>query len=180
MIIHASRDPLTLPGADLSAEDCLKVSVPLMGTPGAGLHGTSRHAFDKTTQNIRCLVAAGVHISVQTTVVSGSESVVDWALGFCREEGVRQLNILPFIPRGNGYDRRANFEATLEARKSLHELIRAQRKTLNGRLNIKWLDFNSGSVPVVEADGRFGSRARARPRIESSAGSRQHFPSSHQ
>ena len=113
-----------------------------------------RNAFDAATQNLRRLVAAGIRTTVQTTVVRGEEGVVDWAVKFCCDEGVRRLNILPFIPRGDGYGRRSEFGLTSLARQSLHEGIRKHRKVLSGRLDIKWLDFNSSAVPVIEADGR--------------------------
>lgn len=113
-----------------------------------------RDAFDSAVGNLRRLVAAGIRTSVQTTVVSGQEWVVDWAVRFCCQNGVRRLNILPFIPRGSGYQRRAEFELTPNERKALQQTIRDRRKALAGRLDIKWLDFNSGLVPVVEADGR--------------------------
>jgi MoaA/NifB/PqqE/SkfB family radical SAM enzyme len=113
-----------------------------------------RNAFDAATKNLRRLVAAGVRTSVQTTVVSGGEWVVRWMIDFCRAAGVPQLNILPFIPRGDGYRRRDEFELSSTERRSLRELVRRQRIALSGRLDIKWLDFNSGVVPVVEADGR--------------------------
>jgi MoaA/NifB/PqqE/SkfB family radical SAM enzyme len=112
-----------------------------------------RNAFDKTTQNIRRLTGAGIHTSIQTTLVSGGESVVDWVVKFCRDEGVSHLNFLPFIPRGSGFVRRAEFELASDARRFLYELVRNRRKRLGGYLDIKWLDFNSGVVPVVEADG---------------------------
>ena len=110
-------------------------------------------AFDSTTQNIRRLIAVGVRTWVQTTIVSGGEWVVDWAVKFCCEEGVRGLNILRFIPRGNGYGRRSEFELTFSARNSLQQLIRERRKAVSGRLFIRWLDFNCSPVPVVETDG---------------------------
>ena len=125
------------------------------------LHGDREHhdrmvgrkAFDRTTENLRRLLAAGVPTSVQTTVVSGGEWVVAWVVAFCREVGVRRLSILPFIPRGDGNARRAEYELTMDQRQSLRRLVSEKRKALSGRLDIRWLDFTAGLVPVIEADG---------------------------
>lgn len=125
------------------------------------LHGDREHhdrmvgrpAFDRTTQNLRRLLAAGVPTSVQTTVVRGNEWAVEWVAAFCREVGVRRLNILPFIPRGDGNIRREEYELTIGQRQSLHRLVSQKRKDLSGRLDIHWLDFTARPVPVVDADG---------------------------
>jgi MoaA/NifB/PqqE/SkfB family radical SAM enzyme len=126
------------------------------------LHGDREHhdkmvgrkAFDQATQNLRRLRAAGVPTSVQTTVVRGSEWVVEWAIAFCREVGVRRLSILPFIPRGDGNIRREEYELTIGQRQSLRSLVSQKRKELSGRLEIRWLDFTASPVPVVDADGK--------------------------
>jgi MoaA/NifB/PqqE/SkfB family radical SAM enzyme len=126
------------------------------------LHGDQEHhdkmlgrkAFDSTTENIRRLLAAGVPTSIQTTVVAGGEWVVDWVAAFCRKVGARRLSIMPFIPRGNGYLRRGEYELTLSQRRSLRELVKQKRKALCGRLDVRWLDFTARPVLVAEADGR--------------------------
>ena len=126
------------------------------------LHGDREHhdrmvgrlAFDRTTSNLRRLVAAGVHTSVQTTVIANQGRVVDWVAEFCLQNRVRQLSILPFIPRGAGKDRRSEFEMTPAARAGLREFVARKRRELSGRLDVRWLDFTAQPVPVVEADGR--------------------------
>jgi len=126
------------------------------------LHGDRKHhddivgreAFDHTTGNLRRLVAARVSTSVQTTVVAGGAWVVDWVAGFCLEAGVRRLSILPFIPRGSGYDRRAEYELSEFERRALHEHVTKKRRELNGRLDVRWLDFTAQPLHVVEPDGR--------------------------
>jgi len=110
-------------------------------------------AFERTTDNLRRLVACGVRASVQTTVVAGGEWVVEWVAAFCLTVGVRRLSILPFIPRGSGYERRDEYGLTINERGRLHDLVRRTRKALNGRLDVRWLDFTARPVPVVEADG---------------------------
>ena len=125
------------------------------------LHGNQEHhdkmvgrkAFHATTGNLRRLLASGVSASVQTTVVSGGEWVLEWIADFCRTIGVRQLNILPFIPRGSGYLRRSEYELSTRERHALHDLVRRKRKALAGNLEIKWLDFTARPVMVAEADG---------------------------
>lgn len=126
------------------------------------LHGDRAHhdelvgrtAFDETTRNIRRLVAAGVFTSVQTTVVAGGAWVVDWVSGFCLESRVRRLSILPFIPRGSGYERRGEYGLSSSERRALREHVKKQRRALNGRLDLRWLDFNTRPIHVVEPDGR--------------------------
>ena len=61
-------------------------------------------SFEHTQRNIRRLVMAGVQTSIQTTVIADAEWVVDWVAEFCLEVGIRRLSILPFIPRGSGFD----------------------------------------------------------------------------
>ena len=126
------------------------------------LHGDREHhnkmvgcdAFDKTTENLRRLVTSGVRTSVQTTVVANAEWVVDWMTTFCSRIGVKRLSILPFIPRGNGRERREEYELTTSARERLHELVRKKRRALSGRrLEVRWLDFTARPVLAVEPDG---------------------------
>jgi len=112
-----------------------------------------RKAFDQTTENLRRMLAAGVAASVQTTVVSGGEWVVEWVAAFCREVGVRRLSILPFIPRGAGNVRREEYELTTSQRQSLRRLVNEKRTAFSGRLDVRWLDFTARPVPVVDADG---------------------------
>ncbi len=111
-------------------------------------------AFDTTTDNLRGLLAPGVSTSVQTTVVQGGAWVVDWLIDFCLESGVRRLSILPFLPRGNGRGRRDHYGLSTAQRRSLHDLVRARRRALNGRLDLRWLDLSARPVHVVEVDGR--------------------------
>lgn len=126
------------------------------------LHGDREHhdmvvgcsAFSSTTETLRRLLASGVPTSVQTTVVSGGQWVLEWVADFCLKTGIRQLSILPFIPRGAGYLRRGKYELSCKERHSLHEMVRRKRKALAGLLEIKWLDFTARPVMVAEADGR--------------------------
>lgn len=126
------------------------------------LHGDEAHhdtivgckAFSSTTRNLRRLLAANVPTSVQTTVVSGGDWVIDWVADFCRSCGVRTLSILPFIPRGNGYHQREQYELSDADRSRLHELVRRKRKALAGILDIRWLDFATRPVVVAEANGK--------------------------
>jgi MoaA/NifB/PqqE/SkfB family radical SAM enzyme len=112
-----------------------------------------RPGFDQATATIERLIGARVPVSVQTTVVADGEWVVDWMAAFCRGAGVRRLSILPFIPRGSGGARRSEYELTDAERSALRALVARKRKALSGRLEIRWLDFSSQPVPVVEADG---------------------------
>jgi MoaA/NifB/PqqE/SkfB family radical SAM enzyme len=113
----------------------------------------ARDAFDPAAVNLRRLLDAAVPVTVQTTVVAGAEWVVEWMIAFCRDLGVRRLSILPFIPRGSGAARSAEYELSFAARQSLRDLVARRRKALTGRLDIRWLDFTARPVPVVEADG---------------------------
>lgn len=139
--------------------------VPLLRTTGThvkvSLHGDREHhntivgvdAFDHATGNLGRLIAAGVPTSVQTTVIAGGTWVVEWMIGFCLEHRVRRLSILPFIPRGNGFDRRDEFELRQSQRRELHELVTTKRRAHSGRLDIRWLDFTARPVHVVEPGG---------------------------
>lgn len=126
------------------------------------LHGDQVHhdrilgcmAFGSATENLRKLLAADVPVSVQTTVVSGNEWVIEWVADYCHSVGVRTLSVLPFIPRGNGYYHREQYELSDADRCRLHELVRRKRKALAGVLDIRWLDFTNRPVMVAEANGR--------------------------
>lgn len=125
------------------------------------LHGDQDHhdalvgvkAFDLTTRNLRRLIAAGIPTSVQTTVVAGGTWVVDWVAGFCLESGVRRLSILPFIPRGSGLSRRSEYGLSSSQRRELRDLVTRKRRALNGRLDLRLLDFTARPIHVVETDG---------------------------
>ena len=126
------------------------------------LHGDRVHhdamvglmAFDHTTRNLGRLIAAGIRTSIQTTVVASAPEVVEWVSEFCLNNKVRRLSILPFIPRGNGLDRRVEYELSSTQRSSLRELVAQKRRALSGRLDLRWLDFTAQPIHVVEADGR--------------------------
>ena len=126
------------------------------------LHGAKQHhdaivgraAFDLTTLRLRRLLAAGIPAAVQTTVVAGGQWVLDWVAEFCLDARVRQLSILPFIPRGSGYRTQGEYGLTPAQRAQLRESVRRKRRALNGRLDVRWLDFSSRPLHVVEADGR--------------------------
>lgn len=113
-----------------------------------------REAFDPATRHLRALLAAGIPTGIQTTVVAGGEWVLDWMADYCLAEGVPQWCVLPFIPRGSGYRTQGEYGLTSAQRTRLRERVRHLRHTLRGRLDIRWLDFSTQPLPVVEADGR--------------------------
>lgn len=113
-----------------------------------------RDAFDRTTDNLRRLLAAGVSVSVQTTLVAGSADTPAWMAGFCLALGVRRLSFLPFLPRGSGLARRADYGLSPAERRALREQVAQQRRALSGRLDVRWLDFSARPIHVVEPDGR--------------------------
>jgi MoaA/NifB/PqqE/SkfB family radical SAM enzyme len=157
---HNGKSRLTTNGIAISNELVAVLRARRTGVK-VSLHGDREHhnkmvgceGFDRTTGNLRRLVTSGVPTSVQTTVVAGGEWVVGWVAAFCRKVGVRRLSILPFIPRGSGNDRREEYELTTRERGQLRDLVRRERRRLNGQLDLRWLDFTAEPVPVVEADG---------------------------
>ena len=126
------------------------------------LHGDRSHhdkmvgraAFERTMENLRRLLAAGVSTSVQTTVVAGNGWVVNSVVQLCLTLGVRRLSILPFIPRGSGFGRRAEFGLSSTERDELRRDVKNKRRSLSGRLDLRWLDFTARPTYVVEADGQ--------------------------
>lgn len=126
------------------------------------LHGDQAHhdaivgrpAFDLANAHLREMLAARVPTTVQTTLVAGGEWVLDWMADHCLALGVRRLSILPFIPRGSGVQTEVRFGLTPAQRSQLRERVRRKRLALLGRLDVRWLDFASQALPVVEADGR--------------------------
>jgi MoaA/NifB/PqqE/SkfB family radical SAM enzyme len=125
------------------------------------LHGDRSHhnnmvgvrSFDHTQRNIRRLVDAGVRTSIQTTVVADADWVVDWVADYCLEVGIRRLSVLPFIPRGRGDSCKSEFALSPQQRRRLRDHVKNQRRQLIGRVDVRWLDFTSRPIHVVEADG---------------------------
>ena len=165
LIAHATRrdakTKLTTNGIAISDEAVAalrradtRVKVSLHGDRGHHDRIVGRQAFDRTTYNLRRLLAAGIHTSIQTTVVAGHGWVIYWVAEFCLHNNVRQLSILPFIPRGSGKDRRDDYELMSVERAALRENVIRKRRELSGRLDMRWLDFTANPVPVVEANGR--------------------------
>ncbi len=130
-----------------------RVKVSLHGDREHHDHIVGRQAFDRTTRNLRRLVAAGVHTAVQITVIAGHAWVVDWVAEFCLQNNLRRLSILPFIPRGSGNNRRAEYELSSVQRRALRELVSSKRRALSGKLDVRWLDFTAEPIHVVEANG---------------------------
>jgi molybdenum cofactor biosynthesis enzyme MoaA len=111
-------------------------------------------AFDRTVGNLRRLVASGVAASVQTTLVADGTWVLDWMVDFCLNNGIARLSILPFLPRGEGRNRREEFGFTLVQRSALGEMVKKRRRALGPRLDLRWLDLSAARIHVVEVDGR--------------------------
>ena len=126
------------------------------------LHGDRSHhnqmvgcdAFDRTVPNLKRLISAGIKPSVQTTVVAEGLWVLDWAIEFCMKVGVTKLTVLPFVPRGNGWKQREQFELRASQRTALHNQVREKRRVLGNRLDLRWLDISASRIHVVEPDGR--------------------------
>lgn len=126
------------------------------------LHGDRDHhnamvgvtSFKHTMRNINKLLAAGVNTSIQTTVVAEQNGMIDWVARFCLETGVRRLSILPFIPRGKGVACRDEFALTPFQRRSMRDRVKEKRRLLSGRVDVRWLDFNTRPLHVVDVDGR--------------------------
>jgi len=91
---------------------------------------------------------------VQTTIVAGRLDIVTWIIRFCVNNGVQRVSFLPFIPRGSGSSRRAQYELSRAERNELRNLIKQKRRELVGRLDVRLLDFNTRPIHVVEPDGR--------------------------
>jgi hypothetical protein len=91
---------------------------------------------------------------VQTTLVAGGGDVLAEMIAFCLDAGVKRLSLLPFIPRGDGAAREAEFALSDAERRALRQAVATQRRRLTGRLDLRWLDFATDTAPVVEADGR--------------------------
>ena len=131
-----------------------RVKVSLHGNQEQHDKIVGRAAFDATMRNLRRLQSANIPTTVQTTIVAGGEWVLDWVADFCVVARVRQLSILPFIPRGSGYRTQVEYGLTWAQRTALRESVRRKRHALSGRLDVRWLDFSSQPLYVVEADGR--------------------------
>lgn len=131
-----------------------RVKVSLHGDRDRHDELVGRTAFDATTRHLRAYVAAGLPTAVHTTIVAGGEAALDEVADFCVAQRVKQLCVLPFIPRGSGRHTEARYGLTPAARAALHEAVRRKRHALSGRLDVRWLDFSTRPVHVVEADGR--------------------------
>lgn len=113
-----------------------------------------RTVFDSTTASIKRLITSGIRTSIQTTIIHNHLEIVDWIIQYCVENKIKRVSFLPFIPRGNGNHNREIYELTYSERRSLHELVKKRRKEYSTVVDIRLLDFNVQTVPVVEPDGR--------------------------
>jgi MoaA/NifB/PqqE/SkfB family radical SAM enzyme len=161
LCVQGGKGQITTNGISLS--DALLEALQATHTAvRVSLHGDQAHhdamvgreAFESATANVRRLVDAGIPTAIQSTVVAGGAWVVEWVADFCLRHRIRRLNILPFIPRGNGRDRWEDYGLSPIERRRLRELVKARRRALQGRLDVRWLDFKLRPVPVVEPDGR--------------------------
>lgn len=126
------------------------------------LHGDRPHhdrmvgrpAFDLTVNNLQRLIRAGVSASVQTTVVAEALWSVDWMIDFCLQSGIKRLTLLPFIPRGSGFELRHTLQLSTWQRSMLHNQVKRKRKTLGDRLDLRWVDITASPLHAVEVDGR--------------------------
>jgi len=111
-------------------------------------------AFDRAVGSLRRLLASGIDASVQSTLVATNLESLPWIAGFCLENGVRRLSLLPFIPRGRGGSRADDYRLSSGQRRALRTSVRGMRRELGARLDVRWLDFSVASLPVVGTDGR--------------------------
>jgi hypothetical protein len=126
------------------------------------LHGDRLHhdglvgggGFDRTVGNLRRLLDAGLPCSIQATAVAGGSPALDWLISFSLEQRVKRLGGLPFIARGAGRAHRDELGLCDAERSALRQLVRNRRKSLSGRLDLRWLDLSAKRVPVLEPDGR--------------------------
>lgn len=125
------------------------------------LHGDKIHhnammgvtSFKHTTRNIYRMIAAGVRVSIQSTLVAGHEDEIEWLIDFCMDAGIKRLSILPFIPRGNGANCGDRFALTSQQRRDLRDKVKQRRHSLCGQLDVRWLDFSGQPFYVVEPNG---------------------------
>ncbi len=125
------------------------------------LHGNESHhnnmmgvtAFKHTARNIHRLVAAGIQVSIQSTLVAGHEEEIDWLTHFCLSADIKRLSFLPFIPRGSGFYCKDTLAFTAQQRRDLRQKIKQCRHALCGRLDVRWLDFAGQSFYAVEPNG---------------------------
>jgi MoaA/NifB/PqqE/SkfB family radical SAM enzyme len=144
--------PEELPAALRAAGTRVKVS--LHGDQAMHDALVGRAAYEPATRHLRQLVAAGIPVAVHTTVVASGQGALEEMVRFCLAERVRQLCILPFIPRGSGARTQAEYGLSSAQRAQLREAVRRLRRTLSGRVDLRWLDFSARTIHVVEADGR--------------------------
>lgn len=152
---------LTTNGISIS-DDMIAVLNATKAEVKVSLHGPSafhnaivgRDAFDATTGSITRLIASGVRTSVQSTIIHDHLDTVDWIIRHCLDNKIKRVGFLPFIPRGSGNGNRGIYELSCHERRKLQDLIKRKRRDLNGRIEIRLLDFNVKPVPVVEPDGR--------------------------
>jgi MoaA/NifB/PqqE/SkfB family radical SAM enzyme len=100
-----------------------------------------RPAYDAATATLRRLLSARVAASVQTTLVAGGGDVLADMIAFCLDAGVKRLSLLPFIPRGDGATREAEFA-----------LPDAERREFLGRVARERLELGARDRAVLVGD----------------------------
>jgi MoaA/NifB/PqqE/SkfB family radical SAM enzyme len=150
---RVTTNGLSLPEPLLEAMQRCKTQVKV------SLHGerewhdkmTGVKAFDKAIDTLRRLQRAGVRTTVQTTLVAGGSAALPAMAKLCTNLGVRRLTLMPFIPRGDGAAREAEFALSREECASLQETMKSLRSR---KLEIRWNDFSRDRAVVMETDGR--------------------------
>lgn len=157
---HGAKPKLTTNGIELDSNllpvlraTGTQVKISLHGPPDYHDRLVGRVAFCHAAENLKRLLKCRIPVSLQTTVVSDGTQVLDWMVDYCLQLGVRRLSILPFIPRGRGHDQRSICGLTSAARRDLRQRVAKLRRTLNSRLDLRWLDFTARPVHVLDADG---------------------------
>jgi sulfatase maturation enzyme AslB (radical SAM superfamily) len=122
----------------LNAAGC-RVTVSVDGAT-ADVHDAIRGpgAFNKTIQNIKRLVAAGVDVEVTNTVTSRNVNTFDALVGLLRGVGVRRLNLHKISPQGNALQSSNLLLSPSEWRHFLKTVLRNGATSKADRITVRY------------------------------------------
>lgn len=101
-----------------------------------------------------CLRSAGIQVSLQSMIPANGAPIVDWMARFCREQGIKRLSLLPFVPRGKGAQDCEDLRLSAAQRRTLREQAKQKRREWRSWVDIRWLDFNAEPYLIVDTEGR--------------------------
>lgn len=131
-----------------------EVKVSLHGSPEVHEQMMGVDVFEQVKSSIELLQSSGVKVSLQSVLTPGGAKEIEWLIDFCLDHQIKRLSLLPLLARGRAKTLADDFHFSSSQRSRFQEQLKKRRRSLHGRLDLRWLDFNSKPFWVMDTDGR--------------------------